>query len=42
MMEKMANIAIVFHWSPREMREMTIDELEYWHKLALERASLRE
>jgi hypothetical protein len=33
----MADIACVFHWSPRDMDPMSIEELARWWHLALER-----
>ncbi len=33
----MADLAIVFHWSPRDMDSMSLDELMEWR----ERARLR-
>lgn len=34
----MADVAAVFHWPPSELRDMEIEELLDWRKLALERA----
>ena len=34
----MADVAAVFHWPLSELREMEIDDLLAWHRLALERA----
>ncbi|MBA1446526.1 MAG: GpE family phage tail protein [Chromatiales bacterium] len=34
----MANIALVFHWQPSEMKTMAVEELLEYHRLALERA----
>ncbi|SMH35747.1 GpE family phage tail protein [Maritimibacter sp. HL-12] len=34
----MANIAVVFHWPPSEMVDMSLEELSRWHELALDRA----
>ena len=33
----MADIAVVFHWPPSELRQMEVAELFAWHRLALER-----
>lgn len=33
----MADIALIFHWSPGVMGEMTIEELMGWHQRALAR-----
>ena len=37
----MADVAAVFHWPLSELRDMEIDELLDWHRLAIERAGLR-
>ena len=34
----MADVAAVFGWGPAEMRDMEVDELLEWHRLAMERA----
>ena len=34
----MADVAAVFHWPLSELREMEIDDLLEWHRLAVERA----
>ncbi|MEM7197867.1 MAG: GpE family phage tail protein [Pseudomonadota bacterium] len=36
----MADIAVIFHWSPEDMGKMTLSQLLVWHTLALERAEL--
>ena len=33
----MADLAVVFHWPPNTMRDMEIDELLEWHRLARDR-----
>jgi len=38
----MANIAVVFHWPPSEMYQMTLDDLILWNKKAVERWSKDE
>ena len=35
----MADLAMVFHWPPGEMREMELSELVEWHERAGKRAS---
>ena len=37
----MANIAVVFHWPPSEMKTMTLAELVDWHKRAVKRMSAK-
>ena len=37
----MADVAAVFHWPLAVLREMEIEELLDWRKLAVERAGLR-
>jgi len=37
----MANIAVVFHWPPSEMWEMTVAELARWHAKAKARTPKR-
>ncbi|MFW7382262.1 MAG: GpE family phage tail protein [Oligoflexus sp.] len=32
-----ADIATVFGWSPKEIDDLAANELETWHKLAVER-----
>ena len=34
----MADVALVFGWPLSEMRDMEIDELLEWHRMATERA----
>lgn len=34
----MADVAVVFHWPPSELRELEVEELLNWRRLALERA----
>ncbi|GEM_PF-1464462 len=36
----MADIAMVFHWSPTQMQGMDLEEFSEWHTLAVERAKL--
>lgn len=38
----MADIAAVFHWAPREMDPMSIDELMRWHAKATARGVVKE
>ncbi|WP_081407873.1 GpE family phage tail protein [Acinetobacter sp. C15] len=38
----MANIALIFHWSPRDFKDMTLSELFMWHQKALERNKTEE
>ncbi|WP_445344893.1 GpE family phage tail protein [Acinetobacter bohemicus] len=33
----MANIAVVFHWSPQAYENMSLTELMQWHQKAIER-----
>ncbi|AXX46044.1 GpE family phage tail protein [Acinetobacter baumannii] len=33
----MANIAVVFNWSPQTYDEMSLSELMQWHQKAIER-----
>lgn len=33
----MADLAVVFHWAPRDMDPMTLEELARWHAKALAR-----
>ncbi|MDI1224998.1 GpE family phage tail protein [Acinetobacter sp.] len=33
----MANIAVVFHWSPQAYEGMALSELMEWHQKAIER-----
>lgn len=33
----MANIAVIFHWSPQVFADMTLSELMQWHQKAIER-----
>jgi hypothetical protein len=33
----MADLAMVFHWAPATMRDMEIEELMEWHRLARDR-----
>ncbi|MBJ9370570.1 MULTISPECIES: GpE family phage tail protein [Acinetobacter] len=33
----MANIALIFHWSPRDFAEMNLADLFMWHQKAIER-----
>ena len=37
MWQAMADIAVVFHWSPPDLDDMHPGDLLRWHKLALER-----
>nr|WP_308808371.1 GpE family phage tail protein [Providencia sp. PROV011] len=37
-----ADIAMVFHWSPASFSEMTISELIKWHRLAAARIGQNE
>lgn len=37
-MAVMADVALVFHWPPSELREMELEELLRWWELAAERA----
>ena len=37
----MADLAIIFHWPPSEMREMDISEMAKWHERARKRAPRR-
>ncbi|OAV00231.1 MULTISPECIES: GpE family phage tail protein [Moraxella] len=32
-----ANLAVVFGWTPADCGEMTVGELMMWHELAIER-----
>ena len=34
----MADVAVVFGWPPSELREMEVEELIEWRRLALDRA----
>ncbi len=36
----LANLAVVFHWSLEDMKQMPLEELMAYHTLALERAVL--
>ncbi|MDD7806082.1 MAG: GpE family phage tail protein [Endozoicomonas sp. (ex Botrylloides leachii)] len=36
----MANIAVVFHWGPSEMKAMTVKELTLWHQKAVKRTGV--
>ncbi len=38
----MADLAMVFHWSPRDMDQMSVEELARWHELARARANPEE
>ncbi|MEN3113087.1 GpE family phage tail protein [Uliginosibacterium paludis] len=33
----MADLALVFHWTPRDMDPMSLDELMGWHERARQR-----
>ncbi len=37
----MADLAMVYHWGPGEMREMPLDELLEWWELARERLRIQ-
>jgi len=41
-MEIYANIAMVFPWTLKELKELTIDELCEWEKMAVERSKRRQ
>ena len=36
----LANLAVVFHWCLEDMKQMPLDELAAYHKLALARTGL--
>lgn len=33
----MADLAVVFHWAPRDMADFSLSELMQWHERARER-----
>lgn len=33
----MANLAFIFHWTPRDMDPMSLEELMGWHARAIQR-----
>lgn len=33
----MADLAFIFHWRLEDMNNLTLNELEKWHQLAVER-----
>ncbi|TCB69174.1 GpE family phage tail protein [Acinetobacter sp. ANC 4178] len=37
-----ANIALIFHWSPRDFADMSLNDLFMWHQKALERNQTHE
>ena len=38
----MADLAVVFHWSPRDMEQMGPAELMVWHARAVERSGAKQ
>ncbi|MBP6876568.1 MAG: GpE family phage tail protein [Phenylobacterium sp.] len=38
----MADLAVVFHWPPAAMAEMSITELMEWHERAAKRAGPKD
>ncbi|MDR6642777.1 MULTISPECIES: GpE family phage tail protein [Luteibacter] len=38
----MADLAVVFHWAPRDMDSMGPAELMVWHERAVERSGAKQ
>ncbi len=38
----MADVAVVFHWTPADMDPMTLEELMDWHQLARKRVEVKK
>ena len=38
----MADIALVFHWTPKDMADMDVSELMGWHERAVARSGAED
>lgn len=38
----MADVAVIFHWGPSEMAELSLEELMQWRERARERSEAQE